>query len=183
TGPDADRDPLPAWWLQAGSPFVIVSYQRDREAVSLPARTTPVALESERFAGLRVFLGRRTIDGRERPVWFFERDPSRADRDALRRLRINVTRLHAVIASLRILSDLQLKKRIAPTTPQAQANLKSCLGAFLPLLYRREYMGAEHSEFLRAALSLAETLTPGEFTTLRALHPAPGRGLRSQLDL
>lgn len=183
TGPDADRDRLPSWWLQAGSPFVIVSYQRDREAVSLPARTTPVALESERFAGLRVFLGRRTIDGRERPVWFFERDPSRADRDALRRLRINVTRLHAVIASLRILSDLQLKKRIAPTTQQAQANLKGCLSAFLPLLYRREYMGAEHSEFLRAALSLAETLRPGEFTTLRALHPAPGRGLRSQLDL
>ncbi|HRO59597.1 MAG TPA: toll/interleukin-1 receptor domain-containing protein, partial [Burkholderiaceae bacterium] len=183
TGPDANGEALPSWWLQAGTPFVIASYQRDREVESLPSRTVPVGLESERFAGLRVFLGRRTIDGRERPVWFFERDPARTDRDALRRLRINVTRLHTVIASLRILSDLQLKQRIAPTTQQAQENLKTCLSGFLPFLYRREYMGAEHSEFLRAALSLAENLTPGEFTTLRALHPAPGRGLRSQLDL
>ena len=183
TGPESDDEAPPSWWLQAGTPFVIVSYQRDREVASLPTRTVPVGLESERFAGLRVFLGRRTIDGRERPVWFFERDPTRADRDALRRLRVNVTRLHSVIASLRILSDLQLKQRIAPKTEQAQENLKTCLSGFLPLLYRREYMGAEHSEFLRAALSLAENLTPGEFTTLRALHPAPGRGLRSQLDL
>jgi hypothetical protein len=170
------------WWLQGGGPLIIVEYVRDTEIESLPRHTMPVNLKGESIPGLRVFLGRRQLEGRERPIWFFECDPQSYDRDALRRLRINVTRLHSVITSLRILSDLQLKNRLAPATEDAKKNLRNCLSRFLPFLYRNEHLGFESSEFLRAALSLQETLTPAEFTTLRSLHPAPGRGLRAQFD-
>jgi hypothetical protein len=43
-------------------------------------------------------------------------------------------------------------------------------------------MGFEASPFLRAALTMVEELTPAMFASLRALHPAPGRGLSAQLD-
>jgi hypothetical protein len=130
-----------------------------------------------------VFLGRRILEGRERAVWFFEREPDHGgNRDVLRRLRINVTRLHAALSSLRILSDLRLKGKLALKSEAAQTRLKDCLSTYLPILYRRESLGFLSSDFLAAALSMAETLRPQEFTTLRTLHPAPGRGLRDQLE-
>ena len=170
------------WWLQSGSPFLIVEYVRDQEVSALPARTLPISLTGATFAGIRVFMGKRVLEGRERPVWFFECDPAGCNRDALRRLRINVTRLQPTIASLRVLSDLILKKRVAPTSDAAKRNLNNCVGQFLPILYQKQYMGFASSEFLRAALTLEEALTPGEFATLRTIYPDPGRGLRSQLD-
>lgn len=170
------------WWLQSGSPFLIVEYVRDQEVAVLPARTLPVALSGATFAGIRVFMGKRVLEGRERPVWFFECDPQGYNRDALRRLRINVTRLQSTIASLRLLSDLKLRKRVAPTSEAAKGNLHKCLGQFLPILYQTESMGIASTEFLRAAMTLEEALTPGEFVTLRLIYPDPGRGLRSQFD-
>lgn len=171
------------WWLQAGTPLLIVEYVRDREVDALPARTVPVPLPGDTLPGIRIFLGRRTVEGRERPVWFFECDPAGHSRDALRRLRINVTRLNAALSSLRLLSDLQRTQRIVATTPAARANLQACLNRYLPFLYQKEYMGFAWTDFLRAALSLSEAFTPGSFATLRDLLPNPGRGLRSQLDL
>lgn len=172
-----------AWWLQAGTPLLIVEYQRDREVDALPARTTSVALEATALSEVRIFLGRRNVEGRERPVWFFECPPGGAPRDALRRLRINVTRLHAALASLRLLSDLQRTGRLAATSDTARAHLRQCLNRYLPFLYQKDYQGYPWTDFLRAALSLSEALTPGAFATLRALLPNPGRGLGAQMDL
>jgi len=170
------------WWLQSGSPYVVVEYVRDREVTSLPPRTLPVMLKEAAVAGIRVFLGRRILEGRERPVWFFECDPGGADRDALRRLRINVIRLQSTFASLKVLADLQLKQRVAPASTAARANLQGCLSRYLPLLYHQQSLGFECTEFLRAALTLEEALTPGEFATLRELYKEPGRGLAAQLE-
>jgi hypothetical protein len=170
------------WWLQSGAPYVVVEYVRDREVTSLPPRTVPVMLKEAAVAGIRVFLGRRVLDGRERAVWFFECNPGGADRDALRRLRINVTRLQSTFASLKVLADLQLKQRVAPASAAARANLQACLSRHLPLLYHQQSLGFACTEFLRAALTLEEALTPGEFATLRELYQEPGRGLAAQLD-
>ena len=171
------------WWLQAGTPLLIVEYVRDQEVDALPAHTVPVALDATTLSGIRIFLGRRQIDGRERPVWFFESNPGVPPRDALRRLRINVTRLHCALSSLGILSDLQRSGRIAASTDPARAHLRQCLNRYLPFLYQNDYQGYPWTDFLRAALSLSEALKPGTFATLRALLPNPGRGLRAQLDL
>lgn len=171
------------WWLQAGTPLLIVEYQRDREVDALPARTVPVAIEATALTGIRVFLGRRSVEGRERAVWFLESDPASAARDALRRLRINLTRLHAALSSLRILSDLQRSQRITAHSDAARTNLRRSLNRCLPFLYQKDYQGYAWTDFLRAALSLSQALTPGAFTTLRALLPNPGRGLGAQMDL
>ncbi len=170
------------WWLQASTPLTIVEFTREAEVEALPRNTVSVPLSAAAFGKLRVFLGHRTLEGRERPVWFLETARG-FDRDALRRLRINITRLHAALSGLRALSDLQLKQRLAPTSEAAKRNLQDCLAAYLPFLYQQEYQGFPWTDFLRAAMTLSEALTPNELTTLRALHPAPGRGLRAQLDL
>jgi hypothetical protein len=171
------------WWLQAGTPLLIVEMLRDTEVDALPARTVPVAVDTSALSGIRVFLGKRSIEGRERPVWFFECDPGNPPRDALRRLRLNVTRLHAALSSLRILSDLQRTGRIAAAGDAARANLRLSMARYLPLLYQQSYQGYPWTDFLRAALGLSEAMTPGAFATLRALLPNPGRGLNAQLDL
>lgn len=171
------------WWVQSASPFVVLEYVRNAEVEALPARTVPITLSANTLPGIRTFLGRRIVAGRERPVWFLECDPRGYDRDALRRLRLNVTRLHAAIASLKIILDLQQKGRIAPVSAPVRKNLQDCLGRYLPFLYREQYMGFPWTDFLQAALTLIESLTPGEMTTLRALHPDAGRGLRAQMDL
>lgn len=171
------------WWVQAGTPMLVVEAVQGHDVDAFPGGTR--ALESLGTAaprGIRVFHGNRKLEGRERPVWYFESSPGSHDRDALRRLRLNVTRLHAVLGSLRLLSDLQVRGRLAPTTDAARARLKICLSGYLPYLYQRQYMGFESSPFLRAALSMVEELTPAMFASLRALHPAPGRGLSAQLD-
>lgn len=171
------------WWLQAGTPLLIVEYQRDLEVDALPARTVPVALDATALSGIRIFLGRRSVEGRERAVWFLECDPAGAPRDALRRLRINLTRLHGALSSLRILSDLQRSQRITAAGGAARDNLRHALSRCLPFLYQKDYQGYPWTDFLRAALSLSEALTPGALATLRALFPNPGRGLSAQLDL
>ncbi len=172
-----------AWWLQAGSPLMVVEYTRGQELESLPARTVPVRLEGPPFQGFRVFLGKRTVEGRERPVWFFEREPDHGgNRDTLRRLRINITRLHAALSGLRILADLQQKQKLTAASAEARDHLKTCLGGYLPILFRHEALGFGTSEFLTAALSMTESLRPQELASLRQLEVFRGRGLRDQMD-
>ena len=180
-----DGLPLPAdhdWWVQAGSPQVIVEYSGRDEVDAVPGNVQPIALSGELFDGIRVFIGRRQVKGKTRPVWFFEGGASRSERDALRRLRLNVTRLHAALSTFQLLTDLHAKGRLSPATPEANRRLSDCLSAYLPLLYQKEYHGFAWTDFLRAALTLSDVMAPGRMATLRAVHPAPGRGLRSQFD-
>jgi hypothetical protein len=169
------------WWLQSSTPIVILEYVRDEEVETLPTKTRPVALSGAPFGGIRVFLGRRIREGRERPVWFFERETQTAGKDASRRLRINVTRLHASMASLRVLSDLRQQKRIVSATPGS--DLEQVLNKYLPFLYQTKYQGFPWTDFLTAAVTLDEAMTPNDIATLRALNPELGRGLQDQIAL
>jgi hypothetical protein len=139
-----------AWWLQAGVPALVVEFIRDEPAEPLPRSWRRVVLAGTAFRGIQVHLGKLRVEGRERPVWFFERRPEGHSRDTLRRLRINVTRLQTAVSSLRILSDLQLKNRVAPASDRAKRNLQECLNRYLPFLYQQQYMGFPWTESLRA---------------------------------
>jgi hypothetical protein len=175
-----DGLPVPAdhdWWVQAGSPQVIAEYSGPHEVDAVPGNVQPVALSGGLFDGIRVFIGRRQVKGKTRPVWFFEGGADRRERDALRRLRLNVTRLHAALSTFQLLTDLHAKGRLSPTTPEAKRRLSDCLSEYLPLLYQKEYHGFAWTDFL-----LSDAMAPGRMATLRAVHPAPGRGLRSQFD-
>ena len=181
------KDGLPvsadhAWWVQAGPPQVIVEYSGPGEVDAVPGNVQPVALSGDLFDGIRVFIGRRQLKGKTRAVWFFEGGAGGGERDALRRLRLNVTRLHAALSTFQLLTDLHAKGRLSPTTPEAKRRLSDCLSEELPLLYQKEFHGFPWTDFLRAGLTLSDAMTPGRMATLRAVHPAPGRGLRSQFD-
>lgn len=173
------------WWLSAGTPLMVVEGRQGSEVETWPAPARGLReLPLLGPAGIRVFFGKRTIDGRDRAVWFFECDRQGLhDRDVLRRLRLNVTRLHSALAALRVLADLQTKGRLAPQTAEARQRLAASLGQYMPFLYKERHHGMALPPFVAAALSMAEALTPSMFSSLRALIPDPGRGLASQLDM
>lgn len=176
--------PPPAWWLTASTPLLVVEGRQGVEVDSWPAPARGLT-ELPVLAGarIRVFSGRRKLEGRDRPVWYFECDRQGFhNRDVLRRLRLNVTRLHSALATLRVLADLQAKGRLAPRSPEARQRLAAALGLYLPFLYRSRQQGLDLPPFVAAALAMEEALTPAMFASLRALVPAPGRGLADQLD-
>jgi hypothetical protein len=175
------------WWLTPGSPLLLIEGRQDSEVDAWPAPAKALSQIADMpllaKAGISVFFGRRKITGRDRSVWYLETEKQGFhNRDVLRRLRLNVTRLNSALSGLRVLADMQVKGQLAPQTPEARKRLADCLGQYMPFLYKEQQQGMALPPFVAAALAMSEALTPAMFASLRKLVPMPGRGLANQMD-
>jgi hypothetical protein len=168
-----------SWWVSSSSPMVILECGSGDLAAALP-RAQALPMPQLAATQLQLFLYKLPVDGRLRPVWIIRHD--KADRDLLRRLRINLSRLHAEISSLKVVTDLIRRRRIDPGAGSAaNADLQTFLGQTLPFLTRESYNGLPHSDFLAAALTVIDAPLPGELSTLRTLVTTLRPNLQTQI--
>jgi len=166
--------PAESWWVTAGPPALLVEYSAD-ELGALPRHARAVkAIEglSDQLSHYGVRRGGRTYS-----AWFLRLDEeerldhylSADEFNTLRRLRLNLFRIHAELQSLATVLRLVADQRIAPRArSEASAILHFYLQDALKLLRKKARYGLEQSKILNTALSAHEYISPGEWATLLA---------------
>ena len=156
-----------SWWLSAGSSMLIIEYYPESEIVAPPRRARALPSPELEEAGVRVFLFKHEFQHRQRPVWLIERSPSYFDREAVRRLRLNLVRLHTEIAGLKVIERLVSGGKVNPSRDsEADKYFQHYLEQSTAFLLKDYYQGVPQREFMRAAFSLLDSVTPGELKTL-----------------
>jgi hypothetical protein len=170
------------WWVGTGSPIVLLKADGAREVEIPPGCLEVRDPELERH-DIDVFLHRHPAEGLMRPVWIVRHE--HATPDVLRRLRINISRVHSEIAGLRWVTQVVNKGQLKPA-PRSTADeaFQEYLSNALPYLARDSFNGLPNFELLQAALSVLDTPTPHDLRALREVveHIRPAtRGQITQL--
>jgi hypothetical protein len=176
-----------SWWLGAASSMLIIEYYPEREIVSLPPRARALASPNLEQAGVRAFLLKHGFQGRQRPIWLIERSPSYFDREAVRRLRLNLARLHAETASLKVIEGLVSGGKLNPSRrSEADDNFQHYLRQSTAFLMKDYCQGVPQREFMRAAFTVLDSVTPGALKTLYSvllgIRPNIRKGLNEVAD-
>lgn len=161
--------PVEAWWFTPAQPLLLIEY-RPNEIIALPrhSRFIESSKLNSRMIGLsycRVEHG-VTGKGRRLGVWFIEIAPD-SDRDIIRRLRLQLFRLHAerqcLKQILRLIATEKLK--VIQHTAVSDSLQKYLLDSIRTLRKEKRY-GLPQSSILEAAEQFEDIVTEGERATL-----------------
>jgi hypothetical protein len=136
------------WWVQCGTPLVLLEHTRE-ELESIPSLAQVVQLQEQPAIDLSHFIA--TLKGVRVGVWIVGYGDE-APRDALRRLRIHLSRLHSEREALRNILRLVAEKRldIGSRTPAAD-RLQEYLNAQVQTVQRPRRFGFDQEPLLEAA--------------------------------
>jgi hypothetical protein len=167
------------WWVGAGRPLVLLKTD-DPGDVEIPQGAVQVRDAELERRDIEVFLHRHPAQGMLRPVWIVRHKGVTID--ALRRLRINISRVHSEIAALRWVTNVVNKGQLAPAPRSAADNrFQEYLREALPYLSRDSFNGLANFELLQAALSVLDAPSPNELRTLRGVVEHIRPGVRGQI--
>ena len=154
------------WWVAPGAPLGFVEYD-DLQSGSLPqnARSLPVSSSS----GLKLDYARILVGNQLVGVWFCRITKKGLDRDLLRRIRINLFRLHSEIESVKYLTSRFDRQPFFEDILGVHAiRLERYLVKSRKLLRRRERFGLDQAAIVSTVQEYRETVMEGETPTLIA---------------
>jgi hypothetical protein len=136
------------WWVQCGTPLVLLEHRRE-ELASIASVAQVVQLPEQPAIHLSHFIA--TLKGIRVGVWLVEYGEE-APREALRRLRVHLSRLHSEREALRNILRLVADKRldIGSRTPTAD-RLQEYLNDQLRTVQRPRRFGFDQEPILEAA--------------------------------
>lgn len=153
-----------AWWLSAGTPVLIVEYPRDNAPPVLPPHTQTVLHVPEADATLshaKIKIGTNPCS-----LWFIAH--GQGDPDAVRRLRIHLSRLHAERECLtRVLIHLNDEAKFdLANHPQRSDAVQQYLNDALRVLQRPDRFGLPQAVLLDAARMALGVALEGQSASL-----------------
>jgi uncharacterized protein YjgD (DUF1641 family) len=161
------KDNLSApWWFKPGAPLVILEYRVDVDIGQLPKQTQPVpGMEN---TGIKVDYCWFTVGPARFGVWFLGYPPENLAKEPLRRLRLNLFRLHAERESIKQILRLVAQKKIKLERKQDSAQrFQDYLEQAITLLSRQQRDGLPQSNILEVAQESEDRVTEGEAATLQ----------------
>ncbi|UCC40765.1 MAG: hypothetical protein JSV96_04785 [Candidatus Aminicenantes bacterium] len=159
------KDPdLQDWWIKDGKPLLWIEY-KDYEVKNIPKVACPV----KSLIKFNIHLSHCWIDrrkGKSSRVWLLKFS-SNSDFDIIRRLRLNLLRLHAEQECLReILRLIGQHKIFIKRGTDASDRLQQYLNSATKIISGRGKYGLPQSELLEAALDYEDIVSEGERVTL-----------------
>jgi hypothetical protein len=154
-----------AWWITSGIPLLLLEYRVLYDQVELPKYTKKIVQMAD--ANLELSHCRIEYRGFRFGVWLISLGPDVYDRDLLRRIRLNLFRLHAekegIKNILRLVSQQRLKiERGMSSSERLQEYLKDSIR----LLTCNNRDGLPQSTMLEAAQNYDSIVNEGERSTL-----------------
>ena len=157
---DANR-----WWVGAGAPIVLLKADGPQE-IEIPPGAFPVHDPELKRRDIDVFLHRQLVLGLKRPVWIVRHE--HATPDVLRRLRINLARVHAEVAALRWVTTIVTRGQLRPPPRSAADDMfQKYLDSALRYLSSDAFNGLPNFELVRTAMTVLDAPSPRELQTLR----------------
>jgi len=163
----ADFRPEP-WWVSSAQPMLFVEYHAGE--IANPPRTGCRVYLPEEY-GLRLQHWWTSYGNHNVQVWLLGRTIE-SDRDALRRVRIHLMRLHAELECakqvLQLTQDENGKAKVAPPPdrPEAAA-LRDYLVRLQRLLRREDVYGHPQQPILEVALTAGKDVDPDDWIAVR----------------
>jgi hypothetical protein len=155
------------WWFCVGTPLLVIEYEHD-DIAELPKHSRHIAALDQ--IGIGLDHCRVQSLGLRFGVWFLGvKNPSTANdnRDRVRRLRLNLLRLHAerdsVKQVLRLIAQQHITIKRGTTSSE---RLQQFLDESIRLLSKKERDGLPQSDILEAAQDYEDLVSPGEKETL-----------------
>ncbi|MEW2586139.1 hypothetical protein [Streptomyces virginiae] len=152
--PAADRS-----WLQPGRPLLLADYT-SKEA-EWPPETKVVDLRQD--IGVRLAHCRVSFRGTLVGVWLLERTGPRTDKDAVRRLRVHLLRLHAEYECVRLVLRFLMRQEQDSRNTEAVVRF---LDRGLDLLTSPRKYGFDQDPILATAYEAEQLVTSDEWRTL-----------------
>src|SRR5439155_18371203 len=162
-------NPPEPWWFRPGAPLVILEYREEHDISELPQRTQTVpGLEG---TGIRVHYNWFNIGSARCGVWFLGHSSTKLVKEPLRRLRLNLFRLHSERESIKQILRLIAQKKIRlERNQEAAQRFQDYLEDAISLLSRQRRDGLPQSNILEVAQESEDLVTEGEATTLEQQH-------------
>ena len=158
-------DRIHDWWVEPGEPLCLVEYA-DGQSGSVPLGSKAIHIPGG--TGIRLDYARVEAGGTSIGAWFCQISEY-ADRDFLRRLRINLFRLHSELESLKHVTAAWKRKRLRPNPTSDQIHsLKKYLEKGKDLLTRKYRYGIEQVRIVEAVQEYRDVVFEGERPTLLA---------------
>lgn len=157
-----------SWWVSPGRPVLFVEYHAG-EIADPPATGSEVYLPPD--YGLRLYHWWTSFDHHDVQAWLLRRTID-SDRDALRRIRVHLMRLHAelecAIQVLRLAYDEDGNAKVSPPSGTHEA---AVLGDYLArlqrLLGKQTVYGHPQEPILEAALAAGFKVDPDDWQAVR----------------
>ena len=153
------------WWVGAGSPMTILKTDDPRD-VEVPPGALMIQDPVLTGSGTEVSLHRQPVLGLKRPVWIVRHE--HLPLDLLRRLRINLGRVHSEVAGLRWITNVVTRGQLKPP-PRSTADdmFQRYLDSAVRYLSKDTFNGIANFELVRAAIAALDVPSPRELQTLR----------------
>jgi hypothetical protein len=155
-------DKIENWWLCAGRPMVLTEYRVDRFP-HIPRPRREVAPIDDLALRLSHFYMR--IKGHDVGVWLLGYRPG-TDPEALRRMRVHLSRLHAEREALRKILTHIARGSLALDGSDAAERLQSYLNEACSSVTRRRWYGNEQLPILDAAYVSDALVSEGDRESL-----------------
>jgi hypothetical protein len=158
------------WWVQCGTPLILLEHRRE-ELESIPSLAQVVQLPEQPAIDLSHFVA--TFKGIRIGVWLIGY-AGMAPREALRRLRIHLSRLHSEREALRNILRLVAEKRLdIGSRTHAADRLQEYLNDQVQMVGRPRRFGFEQEPILEAAYASQSLVDEGVRASLDSeLHRA-----------
>lgn len=169
------------WFFKPAAPLVIVEYRPDHDVVEMPLHAR--AIPGFETTGIDVSHTWIPVGALRCGVWLLGCRAGEFSKESLRRLRLNLFRLHSERESIKQILRLMGQKKIQIERGQAASErFQFYLSQSLSLLSRERRDGIQQSAMLEAAQNSEDLVTEGEATTLKQqLHFIRGN-LRHNLN-
>lgn len=154
---------LQNWWIKDCIPLILVEY-KDYEIEFLPK----IARSVEKLGEFDIDLSHFWVNRKGRPirVWLLEFS-GYSDFDVVRRLRLNLLRLHAEQECLKeILRLIAQHKIVFKVGTEASNCLQEYLNHATKIISKKKIYGLPQSEILKAALEYEDIVSEGERASL-----------------
>jgi hypothetical protein len=151
----ADRPITQPWWVCAGNPSVLCEYGEE-ELSDLPRHSSNiVAFEFQHLDIAHCYLEYESVPI---GVWFLRRGKN-ASVDELRRLRLNLARVHEEQETTRILLELLASRRLNFNSASSDA-LQDFIERMLGALETKSRFGIAQQPLLEAAREVTDVVDP-----------------------
>ena len=160
------------WWMAAGNPLMVVEFPSHERADVMPEAARPVAVD---VADTKLWHAWIRLGDGQYLTWLIQRGD---DENAVRRLRINLSRLHAERECLRlVLQAMGASARL--TVTEANSNgIQTYLNEAVHGLQAPRRFGIDQSPILDASMDAMGFAVPGQSTSLDSMR----RQIKSKID-
>ena len=176
------------WWVKAGTPLTLIEYVIDRDVAVLPSGCKAVTTLKDPSVDLAYC--RLEFHGRRLGVWLLGIRPGETNMDFLRRLRINLLRLHAEKEGIKHVLRLIGQERVNfnPDTAKNDTinpwqHLQDYLDRATRFLSKKSFYGLPQSDILAAAQDFEEIVSEGERETLLSRLAPIRRNLLKTIEI